>query len=634
MALQIRRGNTSERVAATPADGEISWDKTLKQLFVGEVGSPNIWTNVLSTAAGTGLQWNSGTSKLDVTGASFNSDIIVEGSTNRFFTNERAQDAVSTMFTTTQYILTTTPSKSGSGPYFVTYYFSATTAPSTSYQYTVAGAATSGFNGTKNATASSTTSITLSYASDPGSWTSGGTVTITSVLHTGITFTYDDVNDKLLATVISSTSLTADPNPTLGGNLTLNSYSITGTGGISITGAISGTTISAGTGLGANLSLNGNNITGTGNINTVGTFYASTGLGGNLSLNGNNITGTGNINTTGTFYASSGLGGNLGLNNYNITGAGNINTTGNITNTGNHVLTGNLTGTGDINRTGNAIFSGTISATAGLGNNLNLNNYNITGTGNINTTGTFYTSSGLGGNLGLNNYSITGSGSINITGNISATGLGADLSLNGNNITGTGNVSATSVTASTITTDNILTSGNGPVAIKSINAEPAQVVGITNGTGNIPFVTLRAAKGTLAAPNNLIAGDLIGGYQIKGYGNGDYLTAMAIIARWATPTVDFTKTYPASQMLLVAGGNSNAPITATFDGITGVFNAPSLATPTYSVAGTPLPNATNVGAGARAFVIDATSNTYASTYTGGGSNKVPVYSDGTNWKIG
>ena len=47
-----------------------------------------------------------------------------------------------------------------------------------------------------------------------------------------------------------------------------------------------------------------------------------------------------------------------------------------------------------------------------------------------------------------------------------------------------------------------------------------------------------------------------------------------------------------------------------------------------------LPSAATVGAGARATVSDATATTFASTVAGGGANIVPVYSDGTNWKIG
>lgn len=47
-----------------------------------------------------------------------------------------------------------------------------------------------------------------------------------------------------------------------------------------------------------------------------------------------------------------------------------------------------------------------------------------------------------------------------------------------------------------------------------------------------------------------------------------------------------------------------------------------------------LPSASTSGSGARAMVTDASATTFASTVTGGGSNSVPVYSDGTNWKIG
>jgi hypothetical protein len=43
---------------------------------------------------------------------------------------------------------------------------------------------------------------------------------------------------------------------------------------------------------------------------------------------------------------------------------------------------------------------------------------------------------------------------------------------------------------------------------------------------------------------------------------------------------------------------------------------------------------TGVGAGVRAFVSDATATTFGTIVVGGGSNNVPVYSDGTNWRIG
>ena len=65
-----------------------------------------------------------------------------------------------------------------------------------------------------------------------------------------------------------------------------------------------------------------------------------------------------------------------------------------------------------------------------------------------------------------------------------------------------------------------------------------------------------------------------------------------------------------------------------------VVTIPTVKTTVYSVAGTPLPSASTAGMGARAFVSDATAATFGTAYTGSGSNKVPVYSDGTAWYIG
>ena len=55
---------------------------------------------------------------------------------------------------------------------------------------------------------------------------------------------------------------------------------------------------------------------------------------------------------------------------------------------------------------------------------------------------------------------------------------------------------------------------------------------------------------------------------------------------------------------------------------------------THPVTVATLPAAATAGAGTRAFVTDANSTTFASIVAGGGTNGVPVYSDGTNWRIG
>jgi hypothetical protein len=56
------------------------------------------------------------------------------------------------------------------------------------------------------------------------------------------------------------------------------------------------------------------------------------------------------------------------------------------------------------------------------------------------------------------------------------------------------------------------------------------------------------------------------------------------------------------------------------------------APPVYLVAD--LPSAADAGIGARSFVTNASGPTFGSTVVGGGTVKVPVYSDGTNWKVG
>lgn len=55
-------------------------------------------------------------------------------------------------------------------------------------------------------------------------------------------------------------------------------------------------------------------------------------------------------------------------------------------------------------------------------------------------------------------------------------------------------------------------------------------------------------------------------------------------------------------------------------------------TTNYTVA--TLPSAALAGKGARSFVTDALTPVFGATVVTGGTVAVPVYSDGTNWKVG
>jgi hypothetical protein len=47
-----------------------------------------------------------------------------------------------------------------------------------------------------------------------------------------------------------------------------------------------------------------------------------------------------------------------------------------------------------------------------------------------------------------------------------------------------------------------------------------------------------------------------------------------------------------------------------------------------------LPSAATAGAGARAMCSDSNTATFNATVAGGGANIVPVFSNGTDWKVG
>lgn len=47
-----------------------------------------------------------------------------------------------------------------------------------------------------------------------------------------------------------------------------------------------------------------------------------------------------------------------------------------------------------------------------------------------------------------------------------------------------------------------------------------------------------------------------------------------------------------------------------------------------------LPSAVDAGAGARAFTSNAAGPVFGSVVVGGGTETVPIYSDGTNWRVG
>jgi Major tropism determinant N-terminal domain len=233
------------------------------------------------------------------------------------------------------------------------------------------------------------------------------------------------------------------------------------------------------------------------------------------------------------------------------------------------------------------------------------------------------TSPTLGGNLNLNTHTINGTGSINFTGSITA---------NGGTISGT-TVNATTVTGTTVTGTNL----NGTTAtvnsiISSSITSPDSSIGLTVAGKMGNTFAVGYFNGTAASPTPIINGSDHMVLSLKGYTNIGYVGA-GVLAAIFDAGATLTDNEPASTVALVSGGGGNIQNIASLDS-NGIWLVPLLKTTVYSAAGTPIPSASTAGVGARAFVSDATVATFGTAYTGSGSNKVPVYSDGAVWRIG
>jgi hypothetical protein len=202
-----------------------------------------------------------------------------------------------------------------------------------------------------------------------------------------------------------------------------------------------------------------------------------------------------------------------------------------------------------------------------------------------------------------------------------------DLSLNGYNITGAGNIYSS----------GLVVSGNSSLTLSSSNRDTLNVTGITTGAGGgIPTATFASSKGTLDNPTITGPGDQLFVVSFTGLTTKslkDSTAATALVASWDTAAT-MTNSTPGGVFKIGVPNNNSGFNFVTFTGITGVLNSPINSTTVYSATTTPLPSASTVGAGARAFVSDAMANTFGTAYTSGGTYAIPVYSDGTAWYIG
>lgn len=419
------------------------------------------------------------------------------------------------------------------------------------------------------------------------------------------------------------------------GAIVIDSLSGNGGGNGSITGVIAGTGL-AGGGFFGNVTLNlatsgvaaaqytnptitidaQGRITSASNNIVAGTV-TSVGLvpGSGVSISGGPITGNGNITVTNTGVTrlSAGTGISLSSSNGNVT----VSTTvlgGTVTSVG--VTSSTLTVSGTP-----VVSSGTITVniptntTVTLGNvvtsNITANSVSITRTANA---------VGAGATVGASSILTVSSafGSSDPNSPASAQGLrgritGANLTGNSNYLTGvTGQYLITGTNASDFIKAGVL----GVVGDQTTTADAA-VVAYLDGDGGL---TTAAAAYGVSMKNSTGGSGFDYGLDLQWIDLG--LVGLDVPFKQADIRFNNGVELVANTANAVSI-NANVTVGIVIKSTAALYSA--------------LPSATTTGAGSRAFITDGNlvaAGNFGAEVSGSGANNVPVYSDGTNWRIG
>ena len=146
--------------------------------------------------------------------------------------------------------------------------------------------------------------------------------------------------------------------------------------------------------------------------------------------------------------------------------------------------------------------------------------------------------------------------------------------------------------------------------------------------GSLDTVEKLIASRAASPSDTYVVMEQNGSGRITGYSPVDNAKTLIIDAR--TDAAGTTPTGGLLALFLRINGSSRLEL-----GDTHALFARPVKKPSYTVAG--LPSAATVGFGAEAYASDSNATLAAghgNTVAGGGANKVPVWSDGTNWIIG
>jgi len=362
---------------------------------------------------------------------------------------------------------------------------------------------------------------------------------------------------------------------------------------------------------------------GTGNL----TWTAQTGNGG-----GGNGT-PGGSNTQIQFNDSGSFGGNVGFTFNKITG--NLNVPGNII--------GNVSNANYANFAGSALTADTAIYATNAGNANIANVANAVAGANVTGIVANANYSAYAGNANFSTYTTTANGlnanisNVHISGGSNGYVLQTD---------GTGNLNWTNSISSQIS------NGTSNVTIPVANGNIYMYVnGFGNGVGGGAIITsdgvysttLRSTIATGVPPLFVKSTTRVANLNVTYAGQADNASNATNVIGNAQPNITSVGTLSN----LTIGGIDGLTVTNTING--GAANIASLTVNNQQTTANRfsanlvttngstyanLPISAYLGIGSRAVITNANTTTFNSLVSGGGSNIVPVFYDGTNWRVG
>ena len=368
---------------------------------------------------------------------------------------------------------------------------------------------------------------------------------------------------------------------------------------------VSGTVTSVAISPGAGIAVAGGPITSNGSITVTNTGVTQLTAGTGINLTGSN--GNIQISATGGGGGVTSVGissSQLVVSGSPIVGAGTI--TINFPN--NLSITGNITANGRFVGDGSGLSNIAVANITGLGN-VALLNRDGNGSNILYGNGVFASKGSVVGATGATGIGATGATGIGATG---ATGIGAT------GATGIGATGATGIGATGAT-------GIGATGATGIGATGATGIGATGATG----IGATGATGPVAGSNTQV----IFNDNTVANGNSSFT--------FDKTTGQLSATLVNGTLTTVAQPNITSVGTLTALAVTGDITSNNIVANnivrTKPITFSSLPAAATAGTGARSFITDANlvmAGNFGSLVTGGASNRVPVVSDGTDWRIG